>query len=135
VKKLIKKGLIAGVAILIVGLIFSFGLQALIPSYAEEYKTALFRPWTDPLMMAFFGYPFILGLVAAYLWDLVSSKFSGDYKKKAFEFAKLYFIIATIPGMFITLTTFNVSFLMVGVWTLTGFIEIFVAGLVFAKVK
>lgn len=132
---MIKKGLIAGVAILVVGLAITFGLQALLPAYAEEYKTALFRPWTDPLMMLFFAYPFIFGIVGAYLWDMVSGKFTGDYKRKAFEFARLYFIIATIPGMFMTITTFNLSFLMVGVWTVTGFVEAYVAGLVFGKVK
>lgn len=132
---MLKKGLIAGLAVFIVSLIFSFGLQAIYPPLAKEYQTALFRPWTDPLMMAFFVYPFILGLVGAYFWSLIAYKLQGDNLKKAFEFAKIYFIIATIPGMYIMLTTFTVSYLMVLSWAAVGFIEVFVAGYIFARFK
>ena len=131
-----KKGLIAGLANFVVGLILTFGLERLVPGVAAEYqKVALFRPFTDPLMMVYFAYPFILGMVSAYFWGIVGKNFSGSPAKKAFDFAKLYFIIATIPGMFISYTTFQVSFAMILSWTITGFIEIFVAGFVFAKMK
>ena len=130
-----KKGLIAGVAILIVGMLINFLLEAFIPGLTKEYQTAMFRPWTDPLMTAYFAYPFILGVVAAYLWDLIEKKFIGDAVNKAFQFAKLYFIIATIPGMFISYTTFQISLTMILAWTATGFVDVFVAGLVFTKIK
>lgn len=133
---MIKKGLLAGLAILVLGVIFNFVLEALIPSLAKEYQNpSLMRPWTDPLMIIFFAYPFILGIVASYFWNLLAKNFSGDAIKKAFEFARTYFIIATVPGMFISYTTFQVSFLMVLSWTVLGFLEVFVAGLIFAKVK
>jgi hypothetical protein len=132
---MLKKGLIAGLAIFVVGMALNFGLEMTIPAYAKEYQSSLFRPWQDPLMMAFLAYPFILGIVSAYLWSLVGKGFTGDWIRKAFNFAMLYFIVATIPGMYITLTTFNVSYLMVAVWTITGFVEVFIAGLVFAKLK
>lgn len=124
-----KKGLIAGIAILVVGFGFNWIVGMLISSLQAEYQNpAIFRSWQDPLMMAYFAYPFILGVVAAYLWDKLKAK-------DALEFAKTYFIIATVPGMFITLSSFQISYIMVVSWTVVGFLEILVAGWVFTKVK
>lgn len=133
---IIKRGLIAGVVNLIIGFGLNFGIGFILPSVAKEYQNpSIFRPWTDPLMMIFFAYPFIFGFVAAYFWGIIADKFKGDEVSKAMQFAKLYFLIATIPGMFITYTSFQISFLMVAVWAITGFIEAFVAGYIFAKLK
>jgi hypothetical protein len=133
---MIKKGLIAGLVNFVVGLILTFGVEKLFSALRLEYqKVAIFRPFTDPLMMVYFAYPFILGIVAAYLWGIVAKDYKGSVTAKAWKFAMLYFVIATIPGMFISYTTFQVSLGMILSWTLTGLIEIFVAGLVFAKIK
>ena len=125
----IKKGLIAGVAALVVGFGINWLAGVIFPSITQEYQNPnIFRPWTDPLMMAYFAHPFILGLVLAYLWDKLKAK-------DALEFAKLYFIIAAIPGMFVSYTSFQLSLLMILVWTVSGFLQAFVAGLVFARLK
>lgn len=124
-----KKGLIAGVVLLIVGMGLNWLLGLLFPSLMNEYQnTAIFRPWDDPLMMAYFGYPFILGVALAYLWDTLKAK-------DPLEFAKLYFIVATIPGMFISYTSFQLSLLMILTWTVVGFVQAYVAGVVFSRVK
>lgn len=133
---MIKKGLIVGVINLVVGMGLNYVLQALFPALALEYQnTALFRPWSDPLMMLFLAYPFVLGIAAAYLWSIVGTKFTDNAYKKAFGFAKLYLIIATIPGMFASYTCFQASFLMILSWVLSGFVQVYIAGLVFAKMK
>ena len=126
---MLKRGLLAGGA----NLLLSFGISWLqgmaMPSLAREYQnTAVFRPWNDPLMMVYFAYPFVLGVVLAYLWDKVKAK-------DAVEFAKFYFVIATIPGMFISYTSFQISALMISMWILTGFLQAWVSGLVFTKIK
>jgi hypothetical protein len=124
-----KKGLIAGVVLLIVGFGLNWLLGLIFPALMSEYQnTAIFRPWNDPLMMAYFGYPFILGVASAFLWDKIKAK-------DPLEFAKFYFIIATIPGMFISYTTFQVSFLMIVSWTVVGFLEAYIAGVIFTKIK
>lgn len=126
---MLKRGLIAGIVILVVGQVLNFLGGMLVPGIMQEYQnTAIFRPWSDPLMMMFFGYPFILGVVLSYLWERLK-------KPDELEFAKLYFLIATIPGMFITYTSFQVSLGLVILWTLTGFVEAYMAGWVFKKVK
>lgn len=133
---MVKKGLIAGFVILILGMGLNFALQLFVPVLAKEYQNiGLFRPWSDPLMTVYFAYPFILGIVLSYFWNIMGKHFAGDTITKAFQFAKLYFIIATIPGMFISYTCFQISLLMIVNWALTGFLEAFVAGLIFAKIK
>lgn len=133
---ILKRGLIAGIAALVVGFGLNWLAGIVFPSITQEYQnTAIFRPWTDPLMMIYFAYPFILGIVLAYLWSVLQKQLSGDSTNKAFQFAKLYFVIATIPGMFISYTSFQVSFLMILSWTASGFLQAFVAGLVFTRIK
>lgn len=133
---MLKKGLIAGVAAFIISMGVNFLLEAIIPGLAKEYQNpALFRAWTDPLMMAYFAYPFIFGIVASYLWTIVHKQFTGDAANKAWQFTKLYVIIATIPGMFVSYTSFQISLFMVLSWTLVGLLNAFVAGFIFAKVK
>ena len=125
---LLKRGLISGLANLVLGFGINQFVTLLLPALANEYRNpAMFRPWSDPLMMVYFAYPFILGVAAAYLWEKVG-------KPKPAEFAKLYFLIATVPGMFITYTSFQISFPMVLLWAVTGYIQVLVAGLVFVRV-
>lgn len=126
---MVKKGIIAGIVLLIVGMGLNWVFGLIFPSLMTEYQnTAIFRSWDDPLMMAFFGYPFIVGIVMAHLWDRLKMK-------DPMELAKFYFLIATIPGMFITYTTFQVSPMMVATWTIMGFIQALVAGFLFTKMK
>ena len=133
---IIRRGLIAGVAVLVVGFGLNWLIGAVFPSIAQEYQNlAIFRPWTDPLMIVYFAHPFILGIVLAYLWNILEKQLSGDSINKAFQFAKLYFVIATIPGMFISYTSFQVSLFMILAWAVSGFLQVFAAGLVFARVK
>ncbi len=131
---MVKAGLIAGFANLLLGLGVNMVLQMILPGLAEEYQnTAIFRPWQDPLMMVYFAYPFILGIVLAYLWGLLRKQLKGTDPQKAMQFAKIYFIIATIPGMFISYTSFQISFLMILVWTVTGYLQAYIAALIYTK--
>jgi len=124
-----KKGLLAGFLILIVGLGLNWIIGMLIPEVQNEYQnTSIFRPWQDPLMLVYFAYPFVLAVALSFLWDKIKAK-------NALEFAKLFFIVATVPGMFITYTSMQISLLMIIVWSVVGFIEAYIAGLVFTRLK
>jgi len=125
----IKRIFLAGLANLVLGMLINWVVGLAWPQIAEEYmNAAIFRPWQDPLMTAYFGYPFILAAGLSYLWDKLKAT-------DPFEFAKLYVVIATIPGMFITYTSFQISLAMIGLWSITGFLQAKVAGWVFARVK
>ena len=134
---LLKKGLIAGLVLFIFGMAVNWLMAFLFPSLTAEYQNGnIFRPWTDPLMTAYFAHPFIFGIVAAYLWNLLKDKIKGTKpREKALGFANIYFLIATVPGMFITYTSFKLSLLMVLSWVILGYFQAFIAGLVFVKMK
>lgn len=132
--KIIISGLIAGAGIFVVSMGFSFLLGALFPAIQAEYQNPnLFRPWSDPLMSLYFVYPFILGIVLAFFWNKTKEVFKGKGLNRAANFAAWYFLIAAIPGMWITYSSFPVSLGLILIWTVSGFIEALVAGGVFDK--
>lgn len=124
-KKVIGPGLLLGVIMLIVGMIVSY-LFMLIPSVSADYPSGFMRAWQDPVMMLFFLYPFILGLAFAWLWAKTKTSFKG--KMRGCYFGWLLFFLTTFPGMWITYTSFNLSFLTVLGWTVSGLINAKIAG-------
>jgi hypothetical protein len=133
-KKIILTGLLAGAAMLIanfgVGQLYNF----LVPSVSAEYEHAgMFRPWSDPLMSLFFSVPFISGLILAWIWSKTSALFAGhSVFGKAMRFGSICWLLS-IPGMIMSYSSFTVSFLLVLSWTLSGFAQYIIGGLVFAK--
>ena len=135
-KKVLIFGLIAGLAMSIVGMLYNALSGVAFPGLMVEYQTSgLFRPWEDPLMTAFFAYPFILGIALAWVWDKVKGLISGGLWTRALNFGLAYFIVATIPGMFISYTSFPVSLLMILSWSLSGLLNGIIAGAVLAKLN
>ncbi len=126
---MIKRGLITGVILLATAFGFNWLSAILFPSLSAEYQNiAIFRLWNDPIMMLYFFYPFILGFVLSYLWKVLKTK-------DPVKFAWFYFLVAGIPGMFISYTTFQVSLLMIVSWSAVGFLQALIAGFVFTKIK
>lgn len=134
-RKVLKIGLLAGLVMLIFGLGFAPLYNFIFPSVAQEYTNpALFRPWSDPLMSLFFAYPFVLGIVLSWVWSKAKKMFTGKTEfERAKNFALAYFIVAGLPGMLITYSSFQVSFWMILAWSISGLVDAFIAGLVFAK--
>lgn len=130
-KKILLPGLAAGVAMLVVWLVLSQVLAFLFPQLAVEFANpALFRPWSDPLMVLFFAYPFVLGVVLAWMWN----KTKGVWKNGV-DFALAYWLSASIPGMFVSYTSFPLSLVMVLSWTITGLAEVLCASAVFERMN
>lgn len=124
-KKIIWPGILLGLIILGVGMIVNY-LFMLIPSVAADYNTEFMRSWQDPLMMLFFLYPFILGIVFAWLWAKTKTSFKGNMR--GCYFGWLLFFLTTFPGMFVTYSSFNLSFLTILGWTVAGLLNAKIAG-------
>ncbi len=133
-KKIVVSGLLAGVAMLVTSLVLTQVYNFIFPSLAQEYlNSALFRPWSDPLMSYIFIHPFVVGIILAWVWDKTKGLFrEREVVWRCCQFATAYWLV-TIPGMFISYSTFPVSLMMVVSWSLSGFIQAVVAGLVFVK--
>jgi hypothetical protein len=133
ITKTIKIGLIAGILILIGSVLYGIVGNILFPGIEKEYQnTSLFRPWSDPRMIAFFLHPFLLGVVLSFAWRKFHHVIHAETPtKKGVKFGMAYFFVAVIPGMFISYMSFQVSLLMVLSWTINGLIEGVLAGLTF----
>lgn len=133
-KNVITTGLAAGVVMLAVGLLLMPVWSAVFPNIQGEYASGLFRPWNDPLMTLYFAHPFVLGLAMAYLFEYMKPalKIKG-WMAKGFKYGFLVWLVAGLPGMWITYASFNVSLPLVLSWTASGFLELVLAGASIAK--
>lgn len=110
-KKVILSGLVAGIAMAIVGMIINMLWQKLLPGLATEYATPLFRPWSDPLMSLIFVVPVLSGFVMAWIWKVIK----GSIKNNSNVFASVL-VVLSILGMIMTYSCFPMSFLMLTTW-------------------
>lgn len=136
-KKIVLPGLVAGIIILLVGIGIGYLLNPIFPQLTTEYENFLiFRPWDDPLMKLYFIYPFVLGIILAWIWNKSKKLFNknGGCCGKGVQFGLIYWIL-TMPGMFITYSTFQVSLLMVTTWSISLFIHSTLVGMLFGKMN
>jgi hypothetical protein len=137
VKNYIVTSIIAGFGALVVSFIFNFVTKTLLPSLALEYNNPLiFRPWSDPIMSLYFLYPFVLSFVLALAWDKTKTLFTNKiFIMRGIKFGLFYCLVAAVPGMLISYSTFQVSGLMILSWTLNGLLEALVIGIILAKLR
>ena len=135
-KKIIISGLLAGVAMLVVGLAAGYLLMLIFPSLAAEYSnTALFRPWSDPIMSLYFACPFLIGFILAWVWNKVKDVVGGvKWTAKGVRFGLAYWLVS-IPGMIISYASFPLSLLMVATWTVSILLQALAAGLIYARMN
>ena len=134
--KVLISGVAAGVCVLAFSVAFSMVFGMVFPGVAQEYVSAVFRPWSDPLMSLFFLYPFVLGLALAWAWPKVNAALHGKSEiEKGAKFGFGYWVVAGIPGMLMSYSSFNVSLLMVLGWSVAGLAEAMIAGIVIAKLQ
>ena len=136
-KKILLSGLVAGFVMLIVSMIISALFGIVFPSLQTEYSNPnLFRSWSDPLMSLYFVYPFVLGLILAWVWDKTKGLFKEKiFWKNAVNFAFGYWLVASVPGMLITYSSFPLSLIIVLSWTVGGLVQAVCAALVYSKMN
>lgn len=113
-----------------VGFIFIY----LIPSLEGEYgNTLIFRPWEDPFMSLYFLHPFYIAFVLAWIWGRTKSHFNGKISKQAFIFTNIYVLVATIPGLMLSISSFKISVAITLSWAVGAYIQTYFMSLIFAK--
>lgn len=123
-------------AMLAAGMAIGYLFDFLIPSLKTEYQnTALYRPWEDPMMYLFFLQPFILCGTLVWGWARIKDHFTGSTGSKALQVALIMFFLTVIPGMLMTLSSFKVSVVATATWTVSGFLQVLVAALVFIRMS
>ena len=133
-KKVIPIGLLAGLLILIVGMLISQLFQLAAPELKSEYEnTELFRSMNDPIMSLFYIHPFVLGMFFSWVWNLTKRLFMQQHIwQRGSVFGVIYWL-TTLPGMLISFSSFQVSLTMVVSWSLAALVEGVLAGILCAK--
>jgi len=134
-KKVLLPGIVVGLSSLILGMAISY-LFMLFPTVTADYNNAaVMRPWDDPLMSLFFVYPFVQGIIFAWVWDKSKALFQGTSAKRGIRFGLAMWLVATVPGMLISYSSFPLSLLTIISWTVSGLITSIAAGMIFAKIN
>ncbi len=133
-KKLVISAIVSAFAMIAIATVIGYLFNFLFPSIKVEYEnTALYRPWDDPLMYLFIFQPFILSGTLVWGWEKVKGHFQGSTGRKAFNVSLICLILFIIPGMIMTISTFKVSALAIFTWTISSYIQIWIASLIFIR--
>lgn len=111
-----------------------FIFNAIFPGVKAEYENqSLYRPWDDLLMYLYFLQPFFLTAALIWGWDKIKDLFTGTISQNAFNFSLIYFFVAVIPGMLMTISSFKVSVLATLTWTVSAFFQVYFPSLIFIR--
>ena len=123
-KKIIVGGLLAGLAILVVGMIFG-------SLTADMYKMApanMFKPMEQNWFLQILVYDLALGFILAYVYSVIKSAIPGSGIQKGLIFGLIIFLVGTVPWMGITYLTMNIRNKLILMWTLNGLANYLLAG-------
>lgn len=135
-QKILTSGIAAGIVLLIV----SYGLltltPTLLPALTDEYfNPAVFQTGNDRIIL-YFLHPFVLSFALAWFWERFKGLFhSSSFIWRGIELGLVYGLVATLPTMWITFSSMNVSMMMILSWLGYGIIQAIVAGIINAKLN
>ena len=135
-KKVVIPALVAAIGMIAAGIVISYLFNLLFPSLKAEYQnTLLFRPWKDPLMYLMFIQPFLLAVALTWGWDKIKTLFQGTIGRKAFNFTLIMLVISILPGMLMSVSSFQISVLMTLTWTISSFFQVWLAAHIFMRMS
>ena len=133
-KKFISTSLLAAISGFAANMAIGFLFIFIIPSLEAEYEnTIIFRPWEDPLMSLYFLHPFYIAFILAWVWTKLKTQIIGTIWRQAFIFASVYWLIATFPGLMLSISSFKISFAMTFSWAIGAYVQSYVMSLIFAR--
>jgi len=113
-----------------------FIFNAIFPSVKVEYENqSLYRPWEDPLMYLYFLQPFVLTAALIWGWNKIKGLFNGTIAQKAFNLSLIYFFVAIVPAMLMTVSSFKISVLAIVTWTISAFFQAYFPSLIFIRMS
>ncbi len=103
-------------------------------SLVEAYYNTVFYPGAERSNL-FFLHPLVIGIAFIMVWIKTKETLRGGIFLKGMEFGLYYAFIATLPSMWITFSSMDVSVLMVFLWLCYGLLQATVAGWILAGLK
>lgn len=133
-KKALLTAFITGIILLMLSLAMTYISIYALPSLTEEYFSPVFRMSGD-LDWMFYAHPFIVSFALKWFWERYKTEFEGPWLLRALEVALVYGIVALLPVLWLTFSAIDVSPIMIGTWFAYGFVQSFVAGMLFARMN
>lgn len=133
-KKILIKGIVAGLVLLIFSYVSLQVLIAFFPELAVQYYDPVFSLEGDKTIL-FFIHPFIVSFALAWFWSRFKSLFHGSFVWRGIELGLSYALVAVLPSMWITFSAFSVSIQMVATWLLYGLVQGIIVGIIYAKIS
>lgn len=133
--KIILRGVIAGLVVLVTMMIPGMLCAFFVPGYKESYENyRLFRMMEDARAYLFLLFPIATGIGLSWLWSKVKLSFEAGKSAVArgVSLGILYFFAAIIPNMMVTYASFQVTKFHVLVWSLNGLVSSICGGIVLA---
>jgi hypothetical protein len=126
-KKIIIGGLVAGVVIMIIGMVFG-------ALSADMYKMSpkiLWKPMGGDWFTKMVIFDFVTGLILAYVFSIIKGSLPGEGLMKGISFGLIIFAVGTFLGLTMTYLTMAIRTKMIMVWALNGLINYIFAGFIF----
>jgi len=133
-KKLLIKGIVAGLILLLFSYVALYLVVTFLPHVAEEYYNPIFELEGDKTFL-YFMHPFILSFALAWFWKRFKTLFHGPFWWRGMEMGLVYGLVATLPSMWITFSSLAVSLPIVLTWLAYGVFQAVVVGIVYAKIS
>jgi hypothetical protein len=133
-KKILIKGVIAGIVLLVVSYAALFLMVTFFPGLAEQYYDPVFN-FEGEKGILYFIHPFILSFALAWFWKRFKTLFHGPFWWRGIEMGLLYGLIATIPSMWIIFSALSISLSLVLTWLVYGVLQAIIVGIIFAKIS
>ncbi len=132
-----KKSVLAGLAAGAVIFVLSFAMEALIQAVLPYKWTDLgpIRDLKDPLMTAFWLYPFVMGLVASMAYQWVGKRFQGNWLEKGRKLGLMLWFIVAVPETYLLVTSMNYPLGFYASLVVGYLLYYLAAGLVVAKLS
>ncbi|MDD5681660.1 MAG: hypothetical protein PHI59_10540 [Candidatus Omnitrophica bacterium] len=132
----IGKILIAALAVSLFGAIFGAVTCGWLFSWVYKLEpTNVWRPMDGPPGLTFYIGSFLLNIVLAFVYSVLSKGIPGKNKiAKGLVFGLCVWAVSTLPGMFVTHAFMTVATGVVIYWTITGLIELPLKGIIIAAI-
>lgn len=134
-QKTVLWGVVAGLAMAIIGFLVNVVFGTLYPNFQALYEdTTVFIAMDSARSLLFWVYPLVLGVALAWVFPMLREKLNMQKPLNAsLRFAWIYFVIAALPAFFINLGSFNLPVVMIASWTIMSFLNGWAAGFIFVK--
>ena len=126
-KKIIIGGILAGLVIIIVGMVFG----ALSSDMYKMSPKALWKPMGGDWFTKMIIFDLLTGFILATVFSIIKGALPGAGLAKGLSFGLIVFFVGTFLGLTMTYLTMAVRTKMIAVWALNGLVNYLLAGLIF----